>query len=152
MKYLLVVAICVGVFVVSQIIPQSDDERFYLINSSWSLLVIFSVTFIQRTRTVIAVCIIESIITVVNLITCIDYLNGKGSPYAVYPTIINSLNATEALVLLIGAPWIGAYNRLAAVAGNLPFINKRYHRLISSLSKRKAVGKKDQSVDKGVKR
>lgn len=152
LKYLLVVSVCVGVFVISQIIPQSGDERFYLINSSWSLLVIFLVTRIQRTKTIFAICVIESIMTIVNLITCIDYLNGKGSPYAFYPTIINSLNAIEAVVLIIGAPWIGAYNRLSAAISDFALIYKHYIKLIPGISIFKSLVKKSKKSNKRFKK
>lgn len=121
-----------GVFFISQIVPQSSDERFYLINSSWSLLVIFCVMSIQRTKTVIAITIIESTMTIINLATCIDYVSGKGFLYGAYVAIINAMNAAEAVVLMIGAPWLGAYKRLAAIISNMPFVRKRYNRHISN--------------------
>lgn len=48
----------------------------------------------------------------VNLLSAFDYLNAKNSLYQFYPIIINSLHVIEAIVLMLGAPFIGITNGL----------------------------------------
>lgn len=118
----------VGVYFISQIVPQSDDERFYLIQGSWSLLVLLFVASIYRTKTGLIICALELLHIVLNLSTCVDYLTNRSFIYPVYPIILQSINAIEAIVLIVGAPWIAISNRLKSLFGNTPFGGLFYRR------------------------
>lgn len=73
---------------------------------------------------------IEVLALILNIMGVIGYLTPMDFFYLHYEVILDTLNITEALILFIGAPWHGIFNRCQSVWGS---INNRTSDHYSSL-------------------
>lgn len=116
-KYWLIVIIWIFIYIVSDIVYKGlPGAAFYAKHATCSLLVVVPILAIMRSKVTIIVSCLNLVHIIVSLIVAILYTSGNYKQhfmYINYPVIIQSLNATEAVVLAAGAPWIGLYNRLS---------------------------------------
>lgn len=115
MKYLAVVLTFVGVAVATWFAPAPSSVWFFATQSSWSLLVIFIISNIMISKTVVALCALESLHIIHNLAVALmySYINYHDQfIYIHYYTIIQSINAIEVLVLIYGVPWSVVRSRI----------------------------------------
>lgn len=115
MKYLLVVAVFVLVYFVTQVIPAPQNSLYYVTQSLWSLLIIFLLFYIQKSNIVFIICVLEMLHIIVNFITCYYYLGGNYTTniiYINYPLMLDVLDGMEAIILFIGVSWGGIFHRI----------------------------------------
>lgn len=117
MKYLAVLAICIGVFFVSQLVPQADKTWFYVIQSMWAFFILTAVLAIERSKLTLSIAFIELLAIFLNLLGCIGYITAFDYFYLRYSFILNSLNIIEAMILLAGVPLHGVFNRFSELCG-----------------------------------
>lgn len=116
MRYLSVVFIFFLVFFAGQLVPRPQNEWFYVTQSLWSLLIVFLILPIERSKTVLIICVLEIAHIFVNLMTCFYYMEGNYKTnliYSNYPLILDILDGTELLILINGVPWLGLFNGIA---------------------------------------
>lgn len=111
MKNLLVTALCITVFSVSYALFKfgyyPTNSMFFLLNSTWSLLIIIILTSLKQSLVLISIVLLNFVHIVVNLFTCYEYitmLHPYGMFYSNYKSIINNLNLLELIALLFGVP------------------------------------------------
>lgn len=114
MRYLLILSICVGAYILSQVVPspEGDHPMYYVFNSSWALLVLLSVIIVDRTNIVYGIAILELGAIFLNFVTLYNGLSYKNFFYHNYNYILMNINVSEAILLLLGAPWRGVYTRI----------------------------------------
>lgn len=111
MKHLLVVAWCIGIYIVVEIFQYNGwypkDSMFYAVNSLWSLLIIVAINAIERSVAVFLVSLLNVGHIMLNLVACYEYMTlitPYGFVYKHYPVILHTLNFAELAVLIMGAP------------------------------------------------
>ncbi len=109
------------VYGLSIIVPKASGEVFFLVESSWSLLVIMLILSVQVNWVTLVICIFELLHISSILIVCYVYIGGDFQENLFYVNYENNqaiLNSIEAAVLIAGVPWSAITNRIAYLFSN----------------------------------
>lgn len=109
MKYLAVLAVCLGVYFAAQAVPQAQGTWFYVVQSIWSFGLLTAVLAIERSKLTFSIAFIELLAIFLNLFACIGYITSFEFFYLHYIVILTTLNIIEAVILLIGVYQNGIY-------------------------------------------
>jgi len=115
LKYIYILTICLLVAYFSKIAPYPDSEWFFITQNFWSLGIIFSVWWIQRSNLTKKIICIEGAVIFLNIFAFWADMNPSNFFYHNYEIILILLNLTEAIVLIMGAPWNGLHVGFSAL-------------------------------------
>jgi len=119
-RYLIICAICIGVYIASILTPAYDDAWFFAMQSLWSLLIIFTVLLIENSKLTFSIAFIECIAMILNLCAGVGYddiYQNMTFFYDYYATMLNTLCIMELIILLRGAKSHGVGVRLERLRG-----------------------------------
>ncbi len=111
--------VCIGVYSIPQTLPAADKAMFFIHQGWWSLGAVMLILAIDDNWLALTITGIEVLALILNIMGVIGYLTPMDFFYAHYEVILDTLNITEALILLIGAPWHGIFNRCQSVWGSV---------------------------------
>jgi len=98
--YFYAVAICGVAYFAPQFLNNFDNEVFYVVNSSFSLFVIFGLLLLKANPVILFICVIELMAIFLNLLAGIGYVGRSNIFYDQYDTILTTLNTLELAALL----------------------------------------------------
>jgi len=116
-KYLAILAVCLGVYFAAQAAPQAQGTWFYVIQSMWSFGLLTAVLAIERSKLTFSIASIELLAIFLNLFACIGYITTFDYFYLRYSIILTAINITEVIILLTGVPLHGVFNRISELCG-----------------------------------
>jgi hypothetical protein len=107
MRWFLLCSACLAVYWVPVWMGPASGQWFFVSNSGWSLILCAAVLAISRSRTALAVAVLECAAIAINLACMWQYMTVRGWLYGAYSEVIEAIVIAEIAVLAMGAPCNG---------------------------------------------
>lgn len=117
MRYAWIVLIWLIVYALSVLTKTSypDNELFYAVNSTWSLLLIWAFFMVERSKLTFSLAFMEMAAILLHIAGCLAMMFDYQIIYKNYNSMLVFINIVEVILITRKAPWSGILDNTARI-------------------------------------